>query len=93
MKGGNPTTAPPLLVSSQPDISAMASSQANEQIIKMMQPVISDVSTDSANPAAAAAATMSRQTGGKKKRISRKKIYSKNKRHNGRNKRRTSKIR
>jgi len=69
------------------NVSEIASQSAMKQMVDMTSPVIPNVSTDSANPAAHTV------TGGKKKRRTRKKIYTKNKRQNGKHKRRTSKIR
>jgi len=92
IKGGNQSTISPASLESS-TLLARSNEMATEQIKSMMTPNIGSVSTDSANPAATALGGRYTVTGGKNKRRTKKKIYTKNKRHNGRRKRRTSKIR
>jgi len=90
VKGGSPgSTISPASINAgslldQNQISELAKQSATIQMADMTKQVPGGVSTDSANPVV---------TGGKNKRRTKKKIYTKNKRHNGRRKRRTSKIR
>jgi len=84
------TTISPTLVDTAGLLDQTKMSQiATDQMKNMMTPVIPNVSSDSVNPNA----NRSTVTGGKKKRRTKKKIYTKIKRHNGRHQRRTSKIR
>jgi hypothetical protein len=89
IKGGNiSSTISPSLYDSSMDQSKI-NEMVNSKMSEMIKPVLpnSIITTDSAE------STMNVK-GGKNKRISKKKIYTKNKRHtNGRRKRRTSKIR
>jgi hypothetical protein len=85
--GGDQATISPASVDSS-TLLAQSNQMATDQIKSMMTPDVGNVHTDSANPAARHTVT-----GGKKKRRTKKKIYTKNKRQNGRRKRRTSKIR
>lgn len=88
---GQATISPSLINESTGIINEAAMSKmALSQMQDLMKPNVSNVSTDSANPAAM------KVNGGKDK--SKKKIYTKNKRHNGKYKnrkykRRTTKVR
>jgi len=90
VKGGSPgSTISPASINEnglldQNKIAELATQSATNQMADMTKQVQEGVSTDSANPVV---------RGGKNKRRTKKKIYTKNKRHNGRRKRRTSKIR
>ena len=95
IKGGSATISPALADASglldQSKISQIAGQSATQQMLDIMKPQVVGVNTDSGNGGATRGGA--RVTSRKNKRRSRKKIYSKNKKHNGRHKRRTAKIR